>query len=467
MTSGSRINYIMRFYLDIFSLALLYFLTKIVIGVPDNSIQTLTAQIIIIISLISWYISAFVFQLYLEISIISFSQELINFFKVVIIHLLILAFVLFMISNDFKSYRPLIIFYNMGIIIFIPIQKYLYRVVVAFVRKQYKFEKKIIIVGSKFSEALSKSSSLSNNDLRYKILGIIEDEQNEFSNEKYLGNITQLSTVLKEMEVDEVMLALPVAETKKINEAISVCEKAQTRVSILADMNNYGTAVLKATNYAGFPVVNIRQYPLDDLENKFFKRAFDIIFSTLFLIFIFSWLFPIIAVLIKLTSKGPIFFKQHRWGLYNEKIDCLKFRTMYVGSPQLNDDGEYLHTSKNDERVTTIGKLLRKTSFDELPQFLNVLAGTMSIVGPRPHPVPLSIEAKAQIQNYMLRHLVKPGTSGWAQVNGSRGEVQSPQDMQKRVNFDIWYIENWSFGLDFQIIFQTIINMIKGDEKAY
>ena len=140
---------------------------------------------------------------------------------------------------------------------------------------------------------------------------------------------------------------------------------------------------------------------------------------------------------------------------------------MYVGSPQLNDDGEYLHTSKNDERVTSIGKLLRKTSFDELPQFLNVLAGTMSIVGPRPHPVPLSIEAKAQIQNYMLRHLVKPGTSGWAQVNGSRGEVQSPQDMQKRVNFDIWYIENWSFGLDFQIIFQTIINMIKGDEKAY
>jgi putative colanic acid biosynthesis UDP-glucose lipid carrier transferase len=194
-------------------------------------------------------------------------------------------------------------------------------------------------------------------------------------------------------------------------------------------------------------------------------RRIDILFSILFLALIFSWLAPIIALMIKLNSKGPIFFKQDRWGLNNEKIVCYKFRTMRHANAEV--ETEFKQAGKNDERVTSLGKFLRKTSIDELPQFLNVLKGDMSVVGPRPHPIPLSIESKDIVQNYMMRHLVKPGISGWAQVNGSRGEVQSPAEMRRRVAFDLWYIENWSFWLDCQIIFQTIVNLLKGDERAY
>jgi putative colanic acid biosynthesis UDP-glucose lipid carrier transferase len=130
-------------------------------------------------------------------------------------------------------------------------------------------------------------------------------------------------------------------------------------------------------------------------------------------------------------------------------------------------DAAFQQTEKNDQRVTALGRILRKTSLDEIPQFWNVLLGDMSVVGPRPHPIPLSLESKDVVQHYLMRHLVKPGITGWAQVNGSRGEIQSPADMQRRVAFDLWYIENWSFWLDCQIIFQTIVNLIKGDEKAY
>jgi len=146
---------------------------------------------------------------------------------------------------------------------------------------------------------------------------------------------------------------------------------------------------------------------------------------------------------------------------------CYKFRTMVQESEDLDEDGNYQQARKDDPRITRIGAFLRKTNLDEIPQFWNVLFGDMSVVGPRPHPIPLSLESKDVVQHYLMRHLVKPGITGWAQVNGSRGEVQSPTDMQRRVAFDLWYIENWSFWLDCQIIFQTIVNLIKGDEKAY
>jgi putative colanic acid biosynthesis UDP-glucose lipid carrier transferase len=247
---------------------------------------------------------------------------------------------------------------------------------------------------------------------------------------------------------------------------IDVCEKKARRVNVIQDINRLGTGSFKVTNYAGFPVVGIRYIPLDDAENRFFKRVFDLGFSFLFLLLIYSWLYPIIALAIKLNSKGPVLFKQERWGLNNDKIICYKFRTMYSVACDEDANG-FKQASRNDKRVTAVGQILRKTSLDELPQFVNVFLGNMSVVGPRPHPIPLSLESKDVVQNYMLRHLVKPGITGWAQVNGSRGETVHPDDMRKRVGFDLWYIQNWSFWLDCQIIFQTIINMLKGDENAY
>jgi putative colanic acid biosynthesis UDP-glucose lipid carrier transferase len=264
-----------------------------------------------------------------------------------------------------------------------------------------------------------------------------------------------------------VVIALPTHQNKAIQECIEVCDQYSTQTRILPDFEQYTSSNLQVNNIGLLSVINIRELPLDKEVNRLGKRAFDIAFSILFFILIASWLFPILVLIIKLSSKGPVFFKQERWGLNNEKITCYKFRTMVAESQDIDSDGNYQQASKDDPRITTIGAFLRRTNLDELPQFWNVLIGNMSVVGPRPHPTPLNLASMHTIDNYMLRHVVKPGISGWAQVNGYRGETKLPGTMQKRVNFDLYYIHRWTFWFDCQIILQTLINMIRGDQNAY
>lgn len=467
MFKGNRFNYIVRITLDIL-LLLFCFATASYID-TGKVLHILWPPLVVIMgcSLLIWYIGARIFVLYGEITIFSFSQEMTVFLRHLATHLLLLIFILFLFYTDFYAYRSLILYYHVLIFLTVPFEKYFYRVIVAFIRRQYKYEKNILLVGAGSLAANFYRTGILNNDLKYNLVGVLDDHEQHSFNGKYLGKIDHLNEVFEQHSVDEVFLALPNDETEKIDYVIDVCEKNLKRVSVIQDFSRLGLGSVKVTNYAGFPVVGIRYFPLDESENRFFKRIFDILFSVLFLLLIYSWLAPIIAIAIKLNSRGPILFKQERWGLNNKKIICYKFRTMYMRSRQEDEEGGFEQARRNDSRVTSVGRFLRKTSLDELPQFINVLFGAMSIVGPRPHPIPLSLESKDIVQNYMLRHLVKPGITGWAQVNGSRGETSHPDDMRKRVNFDLWYIENWSFWLDCQIIFQTIVNMIKGDENAY
>ena len=210
-----------------------------------------------------------------------------------------------------------------------------------------------------------------------------------------------------------------------------------------------------------FPVLSLQRTLLHEPVTKAFKRTFDIFFSAFVILFILSWLVPILAILIKLESKGPVFFKQGRPGLDEEEFSCYKFRSM-----KMNQTTER-EASKNDPRVTKIGRFLRKTSLDELPQFFNVLVGDMSVVGPRPHLWSQNRVYGNRVKKYMVRHYVKPGITGLAQVKGFRGEIETDDDMINRIKLDVFYIENWSFILDVKIIFQTVINIFKGEEKAY
>ena len=203
--------------------------------------------------------------------------------------------------------------------------------------------------------------------------------------------------------------------------------------------------------------------PLDGSLNQTIKRIFDIIFSLCFISFILIWLFPIVYILINLDSKGPVFYKQKRNGLNNIIFNCFKFRSMYY----IKNPTEFKITEKNDSRVTKIGKFLRKTSIDELPQFINVLFGDMSIVGPRPHALEHNNQYIDIIEKFNSRHLIKPGLTGLAQVKGYRGEVNSDEDMQGRIKFDRYYIYNWSFWFDLKIIYWTVKNILLGDPKAY
>ena len=219
---------------------------------------------------------------------------------------------------------------------------------------------------------------------------------------------------------------------------------------------------LKRDFYGLAPVLEFRSIPLDDSYNLALKRIFDIIFSVFVIFFLMSWLTPLLAILIKLESSGPVFFTQKRNGYSYQSFNCIKFRSMI-----LNDKADVIQVSKSDERITKIGKIMRQTSVDELPQFLNVLLGDMSVVGPRPHMLSHTDMYAKKVDKFMVRHFVKPGITGLAQVSGFRGEIETDKDIIGRVKFDIYYIENWSLFLDLKIIIKTIIKAIQGDEKAY
>ncbi|MFM6521390.1 MAG: exopolysaccharide biosynthesis polyprenyl glycosylphosphotransferase, partial [Microcystis panniformis] len=207
---------------------------------------------------------------------------------------------------------------------------------------------------------------------------------------------------------------------------------------------------------------NMAVIPLDETRHQFSKRVFDLAFSLLFSVLVLSWLIPLIAILIKAESKGPAFFIQKRNGLKNKPFGCIKFRTMRV-----NQEADTKQATKDDNRITRVGKFLRKSSIDELPQFINVLRGDMSLIGPRPHPIKLNEKFAVHIQNLMARHYVKPGITGLAQCMGYRGETQTLADMENRVRLDRYYIENWTFWLDIKIVFLTVVSLLRGSDKAY
>lgn len=263
-------------------------------------------------------------------------------------------------------------------------------------------------------------------------------------------------------KIDEIYCSVSELKNEEIAKFISFADNNLKTLKFIPDNKNIFSKKLKFEYYDYIPVLSLRDIPLENPVNAFVKRTFDIIFSLLIILGLLSWLTPILALLITLESKGPVFFRQTRNGIDNREFYCYKFRSM---APNTNAD--HIQATKNDMRITKIGRFIRKTSIDELPQFYNVLFGTMSVVGPRPHMVKHTNEYATSVDKYMVRHFVKPGITGLAQVRGYRGEVETESDILNRIKFDIFYIENWSLFLDLKIIVQTVLNAFKGEEKAY
>ncbi|MEZ4801590.1 MAG: undecaprenyl-phosphate glucose phosphotransferase [Gelidibacter sp.] len=267
--------------------------------------------------------------------------------------------------------------------------------------------------------------------------------------------------ILKE-NVDEIYCSISELTNSQINDISDFADNNLKILKFLPDNKEIYSKKLKYEYYDYIPILSLRNIPLEDSINTVLKRSFDIVFSSLIVVFILSWLTPIIAVLIKLESKGPVFFKQSRNGFNYKEFDCYKFRSMMP-----NQDAHLYQATRGDQRVTKIGKFIRKTSIDELPQFFNVLFGDMSVVGPRPHMVSHTNIYAKRIDKFMVRHFVKPGITGLAQISGFRGEIESDKDIIGRVKYDIFYIENWSLLLDIRIIIRTFLNAVKGEDKAY
>ena len=262
--------------------------------------------------------------------------------------------------------------------------------------------------------------------------------------------------------IDEIFCSISELNDEDLSAVVNYADNNLKVVKFIPDRSKVLSKKLQHDYYGIIPILTFRTIPLDDPFSSILKRLFDIVFSLGVIIFILSWLTPLIALVIKVESNGPIFFTQLRNGYNFKSFRCFKFRSMVK-----NPNADLVQVSRDDDRVTMFGQLLRKTSLDEMPQFFNVLLGDMSVVGPRPHMLSHTEMYAKKIDKFMVRHFVKPGITGLAQVSGYRGEVESDEDIIGRVQYDIFYIENWSFFLDLKIIFQTFFNTIRGEEKAY
>lgn len=304
------------------------------------------------------------------------------------------------------------------------------------------------------------------NDLTYgyRVLGIFYDEKDSNYPEgiPFKGPVNQLFEWLSHNTVHELYCGLPSSRKDDILAIMNYCENNLIRFYSVPHVRNYIKRQLQLELLGEVPVLSIRTEPLQNPVNRLAKRLFDLTFSSLFLLTIFPFIYLIVGLIIKITSPGPIFFKQERNGENGKIFKCYKFRSMKVNA--LSDS---LQATKNDPRKTKFGNFLRKSNLDELPQFINVFKGEMSIVGPRPHMLKHTEEYSQLINKYMMRHLVKPGITGWAQVTGYRGETKELSQMEGRVRRDLWYIENWTFLLDIRIMIKTVTNMFRGEKNAY
>ncbi len=295
-------------------------------------------------------------------------------------------------------------------------------------------------------------------DYGYRFKGFFSDKK---VNENIEGKIASIKTYCIENKIDEIYCSLNEISDEKLKDLVEFGDNNSIVVKFIPDSKAIFSKNLKIDYYELFPVLSLQKTALHDPLIKNFKRGFDFIFSLFVIILVLSWLTPLMALLIILESRGPVFFKQSRPGLDEQEFLCYKFRSMQVNVTTEKE------ASRNDPRVTRIGRFIRKTSIDELPQFFNVLLGDMSVVGPRPHLWSQNKNYGNRIKKYMVRHYVKPGITGLAQVKGCRGEIETDNDMINRIKYDVYYIENWSLLMDIKIIIQTVVNIFKGEEKAY
>jgi Undecaprenyl-phosphate glucose phosphotransferase len=343
------------------------------------------------------------------------------------------------------------------------------KVLFLFVRKnQRRFwvdYKKVVVLGTGQTATELLEFFDKNTNLGYVVEGyfgdhVIEKYSHKF---KFLGKVEGAVRYSAANGVSEIYSALSSDKLGALKKLMRDADHNLIRFRFVPDLTEYMDQNVLLEYYGALPIISRRKEPLEIKVNELIKQTFDYVFSFGVVVFILSWLVPIVAIAIKLDSRGPVFFRQLRSGKDNKPFFCLKFRSMVV-----NDDADSLQASRHDKRITRVGAFLRRTSIDEFPQFFNVLMGDMSIVGPRPHMLKHTEDYAEVVNDFMARHFATPGITGWAQVNGLRGETTEPESMSKRVKADLWYLENWSFLLDLKIVFLTLIQTVfSRNEKAF
>jgi putative colanic acid biosynthesis UDP-glucose lipid carrier transferase len=341
--------------------------------------------------------------------------------------------------------------------------RFLFLLARTYMRQKHLLTRKVLIVG--YNDTAKKLTEyLEDEDNFTEIVGYCEKEDNvhELTHYPILANLDNVMEVSLQKGVEEIYSTIAPEHNFGVYQLMKETEQACIRFRVIPDLSYFINRPFYVEFLRDMPVLTFRKEPLEDHSQQLKKRLFDIAVSLMIIIFILSWLMPILALLIYLESPGPVFFKQLRSGRNNKAFSCLKFRSM-----KINNDANLKQASKHDNRITRIGRFIRKTSLDEFPQFFNVLRGEMSLVGPRPHMLKHTDDYSQLLEQYMVRHFAKPGITGWAQVNGYRGETRELEQMKGRVEHDIWYLENWSLWLDVKILILTGYNLFRGEKNAF
>jgi putative colanic acid biosynthesis UDP-glucose lipid carrier transferase len=465
MAIQTRYNYLLRYILlitDVVMLNIVYFLSFwFTERLGKHLVNEIDANYVIVCNLI-WFFCATFCGLYSLYGIRRLERIYRETWRSIAFHFVLFTVFLLFSRNDEFSRAFLLVFYGMLSLSFL-FNRFLGTAFQYVLLAKFNAAKKVAVMGSnetaiRISEYLQKQRTLS-------FYGFVGDDESIYNEEGGIVSdlVTQKFSEAAAAGVQDVYVAVAPNRMTEVSALVDEADRQCVRLKFIPDLGG-SLASPYTIDYLGgeFPIITLRVEPLEEMKNRFKKRLFDLVFSSLVIIFVLSWLYPLIAILIKWESKGPVLFKQLRSGRNDTPFWCYKFRSMTV-----NHDSDKVQATKNDARITKIGAFLRRTSLDEMPQFLNVFIGNMSVVGPRPHMLKHTEEYKKIISKFMVRHFLKPGITGWAQVNGFRGETRLLEDMDNRVKYDIYYLENWTTALDVRIIFMTIINAIRGEENAY
>lgn len=465
MAIQTRYNYLLRYILlitDVVMLNIVYFLSFwFTERLGKHLVNEIDADYVIVCNLI-WFFCATFCGLYSLYGIRRLERIYRETWRSIAFHFVLFTVFLLFSRNDEFSRAFLLVFYGVLSLSFL-FNRFLGTAFQYVLLAKFNAAKKVAVMGSnetaiRISEYLQKQRTLS-------FYGFVGDDESIYNEEGGIVSdlVTQKFSEAAAAGVQDVYVAVAPNRMTEVSALVDEADRQCVRLKFIPDLGG-SLASPYTIDYLGgeFPIITLRVEPLEEMKNRFKKRLFDLVFSSLVIIFVLSWLYPLIAILIKWESKGPVLFKQLRSGRNDTPFWCYKFRSMTV-----NQDSDKVQATKNDARITKIGAFLRRTSLDEMPQFLNVFIGNMSVVGPRPHMLKHTEEYKKIISKFMVRHFLKPGITGWAQVNGFRGETRLLEDMDNRVKYDIYYLENWTTALDVRVIFMTIINAIRGEENAY
>lgn len=465
MFPQTRYNYLLRYILivtDLICLNAIYFFAYYLTRLGGSSDVIVVDESRVIICNLIWLLCALFFGLYSTYSIRKLERIYRNTWRTATFHFVGFALYIFFFKDSSFSRTFIVAFYALlGCSLIVT--RFIGTAIQYVLFERLKVKRKIAVLGS--NATAQRISSYIKHQRSLAFYGFLGDDESIY--DRVDGSVSDvISTKLAEAAADGVLDVYVAVAPQRMTEVTALVDEADRQCIRLKFVPDLGGSLASpyTMSYLGgeFPIITLRHEPLEEMRHRFKKRAFDLVFSSFVIIFILSWLYPIIAILIKMQSKGPVLFRQKRSGRNDVPFMCLKFRSM-----RLNDESEKTQASKGDSRITPIGRFLRRSSLDEMPQFFNVFRGHMSVVGPRPHMLSHTEQYKAIIGKFMVRHFLKPGITGWAQVNGLRGETKEIEAMESRVKFDIYYLENWTAALDVRIIFMTIINALRGEDNAF